>query len=86
MVYNGLQWYTLGIQLVFTFGIQLVYMWYTVGIQLVYSWYSVGIQLVYNGIQWFSMVYQYMIVFMNVTNNDLIMSSVNHIDLRRIMY
>ena len=81
MVYNGIQWYTVGI----TVGIQLVYswymvyIWYTVGIQLVYSWYTVGIQ-------WYTMVYQYMIVFINVTNNDLIMLSVNHIDLRRIMY
>lgn len=50
-VYNGLQWYTVGIQLVH--GINLVYIWYTVGIQLVYSWNTVGIQLEYNGIQWY---------------------------------
>ena len=52
MVYNGIQWYTVGIQLVY--GIQMVYSWYTVGIQLVYSWYTVGIQLVYS---WYIMVY-----------------------------
>ena len=84
MVYNGIQWYTVGIQLVYSW--YTVGIWYTFGIQLVYSWYTVGIQLVYNGIQWYTMVYQYMIVFINVTNNDLIMLSVNHIDLRRIMY
>ena len=72
MVYS---WYTVGTW--YKFGIHLVYSWYTVGIQLEHSWYTIGIQ-------WYTMVYQYMTVFINVTNNDLIMSSVNHIDLRRI--